>query len=417
MGRPTDITFLHGRRPALLGGPPYPRGPVLGTSGSSALGHAGSVPAGWATTVGERARRVEAQLASLKTGLVGLQRSLREAQAQVLHAHVHALLAPPPAASNVAARLDSSSSSSSSSNSSSSNAGSGTAPGRPRPWTAARVLDRLFDPALSPAQRLAVASAGSLLVRGRRRLDPDATESSSGDSATDEDASEDDEADDRGGELGEMQVRPLQSARGGDARGGHRRIVVDPRRPTLASLRAVAARDRRGVAWRRQWLRMQLLDLDARLAAAVPALATAGPSFAPHAHASVSASAATPGPAPVPALTPASATAPAATAATVAAAAAAAAAAATAAVPGEDDLVGASAARVRVVPSAVATSASGGRPKRPRVVTRRPPVPTLPSLPTPFYHPFLSFPHGTWQRPHPVCVCMCVRVCVQGPFP
>ena len=124
---------------------------------------------------GDRARRLELQLASLKTGLVGLQRSLREAQAHLLSNHLANVQAPPPV-----------------------DAPAAPAPARPAsalvlpptgtrplPWTAARVLDQVFHPPTagsSVEDRLAVATAGSLLMRGRRRLDPDATESSSGES-------------------------------------------------------------------------------------------------------------------------------------------------------------------------------------------------------------------------------------------
>ena len=164
-------------------------GPAVGPSQHGGVGGGGSGGGGpGATPFVERSRRIEAQLASLKTGLVGLQRSLREAQAHLLTNRLHGLqnssTAPAAAAVNAPATAPATSL-------------LGSRDGqRPSAWTTARVLDQVLPPAnghataaaAAPELRLAMATAASLLVRGRRRLDPDATESSSGESDHGDDA-------------------------------------------------------------------------------------------------------------------------------------------------------------------------------------------------------------------------------------
>jgi len=151
------------------------------------------------------------------------------------------------------------------------------------------------------------------------------------------------------------------------------------------------------VAWRLQWLRLQLLELDTRLAASLPVLTGAGGSFT--AAGNLAADSMTPSYAPTlvtsslhhhPTSTvvpggygalsavpggPTALGAVGATAANVAAAA--------------NDL---GAARTRPVPPVSESKASG---RRFKLVTRRAQALTKPTGPTPFYHPFLSFDFGT----------------------
>jgi len=153
------------------------------------------------------------------------------------------------------------------------------------------------------------------------------------------------------------------------------------------------------VAWRLQWLRLQLLELDTRLAASLPVLTGAGGSFT--AAGNVAADSITPSYAPTlvtsslhhhhpaptvapgggygaPSAVPGGPTALGAVGATAANVAAAA-----------NDL---GAARTRPVPPVSESKASG---RRFKLVTRRAQALTKPTGPTPFYHPFLSFDFGT----------------------
>jgi len=252
----------------------------------------------------EQLKRLDAQLGQMRAGLSMLQRRLLERQRVLLTDHVNALLpssaaakkpaattpvttpvttappaatattpsAPPPSLATLLAPLPAASAA----------APPASAPGiMPPPWTVDAVIDLPDLPALTPEVRLSLATSVAALQRIKRRLDPDATDSSSGESGPEDDGpdSDDDNDNDKmnvdsGTSSTSSSSAVLSEAAPTAPRTKPSPRAIGPKARTaqlLANIsddlleRSWRAHDRNQFLWRQQWLRLQLLDLDSRI--------------------------------------------------------------------------------------------------------------------------------------------------------